>query len=68
MQGQSRMRAVEVGGGQWMLLHMRYGVLLRDLGWFASRAAAEAKARELAWVFGGARRTIVHGFDAAAWN
>jgi hypothetical protein len=66
--GRSGMTAVEVDGGYWMLMHARYGVLLRDLGWFDSRAAAEAKAQELERVFGTSRRTILHGFDAATFN
>lgn len=35
---------IEVSGGYWMLAHMRYGVLLRDPGWFELRNAAESKA------------------------
>lgn len=62
------MQAVEVESGRWMLLRTREGVLLRDLGWFASRAAAEARARELERLLGGVRRTVAQGFDAAALN
>ncbi len=59
---------VEVGGGYWMLAHAKYQVLVDDLGWFASREAAESKARELERVLGGVRRWVVFAQDAAAMN
>lgn len=62
------MMAVEVERGLWMLLRVRDGVLLRDLGWFVSREAAEAHAHELLQLFGGVRRTVHMGLDAAALN
>jgi hypothetical protein len=61
--------AVEVENGFWMLLHMDYGMLLRDFGWFPSRHAAEGKARELAQLLGSVRRAVIHGgYDAAPLN
>ena len=61
-------KAVEVGGGCWMLLHVRFGVLVDDLGWFDSREAAEARARELSLLIAGPRRTIRPGGDVAHLN
>jgi hypothetical protein len=61
--------AVEVEGGFWMLLHMGYGMLLRDFGWFPSRHAAEGKALELAQLLGPAGSVVIHGgYDAALLN
>jgi hypothetical protein len=65
---QSGWRAVEVNGGYWMLMHTRYDMLMRDLGWFESRDAAESKALELQRMLGTVRRTIVHGYDPSMLN
>ena len=61
-------KAVEVGGGCWMLLHVKFGVLVDDLGWFESREAAEARAHELSLVFAGARRAFEPAEDHAQLN
>ena len=61
-------RAVEVEGGRWMWLRARDGVLLRDLGWFATRAAAQARARQMERLLGEPRRWVVSRSDRAALN
>jgi hypothetical protein len=61
-------KAVEVGGGCWMLLHVKFGVLVDDLGWFDSREAAEARAHELSLLTVGPRRAFGPAADNAHLN